>query len=138
MDDFLKTKTILIALAILLSMPIVSDAQVNMNVVRDGDAQNVIIKPHGKQTDQGVTPLDEPDVYFDSDEMALSLHGWDSTLASYYVEVVDYCSVTVTSETVPGYGLQTVYLDPLTVSGTATVTITTSRGDEYTGTFYIC
>ena len=86
---------------------------------------------------QWVEPLDQPDVYFDSDEMALSLYGWDSTLASYYVEVVDYYGVTVASETVAGYGWQTVYLDPDTSSGTATVTITTSRGDEYSGTFYV-
>lgn len=86
---------------------------------------------------EGVTPLDQPDVYFDSDEMALRIYGWDNTLASYHVEVEDYYGVTVASETVAGYGWQTVYLDPVTSSGTATVTIITSRGDEYTGTFYV-
>ena len=102
----------------------VSDVQIsNVNVPADKDT--------------GVTPLDEPDVYFDSDEIALYLYGWDNTLASYCVEVVDYYCVTVASETVAGYGWQTVYLDPDTASGTATVTITTSRGDEYSGTFYV-
>ena len=84
-----------------------------------------------------VDPLDKPDVYFDSDEMVLRIYGWDNTLASYHVEVEDYYGVTVASESVAGYGWQTVYLDPCTSSGTATVSITTSRGDEYTGTFYV-
>ena len=105
--------------------------------VRTTPERVIVIPNNGHDKDTGVTPLDEPDVYFDSDEMALSLYGWDSTLASYYVEVVDYYGVTVASETVAGYGWQTVYLDPDTASGTATVTITTSRGDEYSGTFYV-
>lgn len=108
------------------------------SIVGNPERVHVQLPPNSHNKDTGVTPLDEPEVYFDSDEMALSLYGWDNTLASYYVEVEDYGGVIVASETIPGYGLQTVYLDPLTVSGTATVTITTSRGDEYTGTFYIC
>ena len=100
--------------------------------------ERVIVVPNnGHDKDTGVTPLDEPDVYFDPDEMALRIYGWDNTLASYYVEVEDYYGVTVASETVAGYGWQTVYLDPCTSSGTATVSITTSRGDEYSGTFYV-
>ncbi len=109
----------------LASVRSVSDVQIsNVNVPADKDT--------------GVSPIDQPDVYFDSDELSLSLYGWDNTLVSYYVEVEDSSSSIVASETVPGYGWQTVYLDPNTSSGTATVTITTSRGDEYTGTFYIC
>ena len=101
--------------------------------------ERVVVKlPDSERTKyNGIMPLDEPDVYFNTDEMTLTLHGWDNTLASYYVEVVDYCGVTVAGETVAGYGWQTVYLDPVTSSGTATVTITTSRGDEYSGTFYV-
>ena len=101
------------------------------------DRVQVQLPPNAHNKYQGITPLDEPDVYFDADEMALIIYGWDSTLTSYYVEVRDYGGDLVASETIPGYGMQTVYLDALTVSGTATVTITTSRGDEYTGTFYV-
>lgn len=108
----------------LASVRSVSDVQIsNVNVPADKDT--------------GVSPIDQPDVYFDSDELSLNLYGWDNTLVSYYVEVEDSSCSIVASETVPGYGWQTVYLDPNTSSGTATVTITTSRGDEYTGTFYV-
>ena len=130
-----RPKTIVFAAAMLCCMLFAE--VIKASIVGNPERVHVQLPPNSHNKDTGVTPLDEPDVYFDSDEMALSLHGWDSTLASYYVEVVDYYGVTVASETVAGYGWQTVYLDPDTASGTATVTITTSRGDEYSGTFYV-
>lgn len=87
---------------------------------------------------QWVDPLDMPDVTLQAceDFIRLMIYGWDNTLPYYYVVVLDYNDVVVVSDTIPGSGTSYVYL-PDDASGDYTVNITTSRGDEYTGTFYV-
>ena len=133
MNSLIRTYIFILVTACLLGAAYPAAAAVRSTSGR------VVVHRSDNQRDKynGATPLDEPDVYFDASAMELAIYGWDSMLESYYIEVGDAGINIVASETIPGYGLQTVCLDDQTCSGTATISITTSRGDVYTGTFYV-
>ncbi len=109
------------------------------NLVTASDGINIPIGwTHEETKNQApCVPIDQPDVYIDSDELSLTFVGWDNTLSYYDIEVTDSNGHIVVSTLIGGYGSNTIYLPYTICSGIAHIDIVSSVGNEYEGDFVV-